>query len=128
VDDLELNRLEHRASRGDRRIDLTQKEFALLEYLMRHPGRPLTRAMILDNVWGLDFDPTTNVVDVYVNYLRKKIDQGAERKLIHTVRNVGYCIRGEERAAADAGPPPSAGPASRSRRSPRNGNSKTRRF
>jgi len=99
VEDLELSRLERTVTRSGRRIELTQKEFALLEYLMRNPGRPLTRGMILDNVWGLSYDPTTNVVDVYVNYLRKKVDEGAEPKLIDTVRNVGYRMRGNSNGA-----------------------------
>ncbi|MGA8762771.1 MAG: winged helix-turn-helix domain-containing protein, partial [Candidatus Sulfotelmatobacter sp.] len=66
------------------------KEFALLEYLMRNAGRRVTRAMIIEHVWNLTFDTTTNVVDVYINYLRRKIDDGHPRKLIHTVRGVGY--------------------------------------
>ncbi len=112
VEDLELNRMERTVTRGGRRIELTQKEFALLEFLMRNPGRPLTRGMILDNVWGLGFNPTTNVVDVYVNYLRRKVDDGAQPKLIETVRNVGYRIRGGGNSVADgaASPPPGKGP------------------
>jgi len=90
VGDLELDRAERVARRAGRRIDLTPREFALLEYLMRNAGRSVTRAMIIEHVWNFSFDTMTNVVDVYINYLRKKVDQGFEHKLIHTVRNVGY--------------------------------------
>jgi DNA-binding response OmpR family regulator len=76
--------------RAGRRIDLTPREFALLEYLMRNAGRCVTRAMIIEHVWNFSFDTMTNVVDVYINYLRKKVDQNFETKLIRTVRNVGY--------------------------------------
>ena len=94
IDDLKLDRIEHRVERSGRRIDLTAKEFALLEYLMRNTGRCVTRAMIIEHVWNLTFDTTTNVVDVYINYLRRKIDDGHPTKLIHTVRGVGYEING----------------------------------
>ena len=90
VDDLELNRVERTVKRAGKAIELSPKEFALLEYLMQNAGRRLTRAMIIDHVWNLTFDTTTNVVDVYINYLRKKVDQDFENKLIHTVRTVGY--------------------------------------
>ena len=90
IDDLKLDRVEHRVERAGRRIELTTKEFALLEYLMRNTGRRVTRAMIIEHVWNLTFDTTTNVVDVYINYLRRKIDDGHPHKLIHTVRGVGY--------------------------------------
>ena len=90
VGDLELDRAERVVRRAGRRIDLTPREFALLEYLMRNAGRSVTRAMIIEHVWNFSFDTMTNVVDVYINYLRKKVDQGFEHKLIHTVRNVGY--------------------------------------
>jgi DNA-binding response OmpR family regulator len=90
VEDLELDRAERLVRRAGRRIDLTPREFALLEYLMRNAGRSVTRAMIIEHVWNFSFDTMTNVVDVYINYLRKKVDQSFERKLIHTVRNVGY--------------------------------------
>jgi DNA-binding response OmpR family regulator len=90
VEDLELDRAERVVRRAGRRIDLTPREFALLEYLMRNAGRPVTRAMIIEHVWNFSFDTMTNVVDVYISYLRKKIDQDFEHKLIHTVRNVGY--------------------------------------
>jgi DNA-binding response OmpR family regulator len=90
VDDLKLDRVEHRVERAGRRIDLTVKEFRLLEYLMRNAGRHMTRAMIIEHVWNLSFDTCTNVVDVYVNYLRRKLDDGCGKHLIHTIRGVGY--------------------------------------
>jgi DNA-binding response OmpR family regulator len=93
VDDLELNRMEHSVKRADKKIDLTPKEFAVLEYLMRHSGRRVTRAEIIEHVWNLTSDTMTNVVDVYINYVRKKVDVAFERKLIHTIRGVGYQLR-----------------------------------
>jgi DNA-binding response OmpR family regulator len=90
VRDLCLDRVERKVARGGRHIELTTKEFALLEYLMRNAGRRLTRAMIIEHVWNLNFDSTTNVVDVYINYLRRKVDDGFSPTLIHTVRGVGY--------------------------------------
>ena len=90
VEDLELDRAERLVRRAGRRIELTPREFALLEYLMRNAGRSVTRAMIIEHVWNFSFDTMTNVVDVYINYLRKKIDHEFEPKLIHTVRNIGY--------------------------------------
>ncbi|MBZ5707405.1 MAG: response regulator transcription factor [Acidobacteriia bacterium] len=90
VDDLKLDRVERRVERAGRRIELTSKEFALLEYLMRNAGRRITRAMIIEHVWNLSFDTCTNVVDVYINYLRRKVDDGANKRLIHTIRGVGY--------------------------------------
>ncbi|HUR36556.1 MAG TPA: response regulator transcription factor [Terriglobales bacterium] len=89
-EDLELNRVERLVTRNGRRIQLTSKEFALLEYLLRNAGHRVTRSMIIENVWNLSFDGLTNVVDVYINYLRKKIDRGSPNKLIHTIRGVGY--------------------------------------
>ena len=94
VEDLKLDRVERRVERADRRIELTSKEFALLEYLMRNAGRRVSRTMIIEHVWNLSFDTCTNVVDVYVNYLRRKIDDGYPSRLIHTVRGVGYELRG----------------------------------
>ncbi len=94
IDDLKLDRIEHRVERSGRRIDLTTKEFALLEYLMRNAGRCVTRAMIIEHVWNLTFDTTTNVVDVYINYLRRKVDDGHATKLIRTVRGMGYELSG----------------------------------
>jgi two-component system, OmpR family, copper resistance phosphate regulon response regulator CusR len=90
VADLSLDRVERRVERAGKRIDLTSKEFALLEYLMRNAGRRVTRSMIVEHVWNINFDTATNVVDVYINYLRKKVDTGHTPKLIKTVRGVGY--------------------------------------
>jgi heavy metal response regulator len=95
VEDLVLNPATREVTRGGRRIELTAKEYAMLEYLMRNAGRVLTRPMIAEHVWNLDFDTFTNVIDVYVNYLRNKIDRGWERKLIHTVRGSGYVLKAE---------------------------------
>lgn len=93
VDDLVLDLRNRRARRGDRPIDLTAKEFAVLEYLMRRSGEIVTREEIGSHVWGDDYDSSSNIVDVYINHLRKKIDQGFPRKLIHTVRGLGYTLR-----------------------------------
>jgi two-component system copper resistance phosphate regulon response regulator CusR len=90
VHDLELSRIEHTVKRAGARVELTPKEFALLEYLMRNAGKCVTRPQIIEHVWNLSFDTMTNVVDVYINYLRKKVDAGSERKLIRTVRGTGY--------------------------------------
>jgi two-component system copper resistance phosphate regulon response regulator CusR len=90
IEDLKLDRVDHSVERAGCRVELTTKEFALLEYLMRNAGRRVTRAMIIEHVWNLTFDTTTNVVDVYINYLRRKIDAGHPKKLIRTVRGVGY--------------------------------------
>jgi len=100
VADLEFNRMEHNVNRAGKRIELTPKELALLEYLMRNAGQCVTRAMIVENVWRLSADTMTNVVDVYINYLRKKIDEGFDTKLIHTVRGVGYRVASEEHPAS----------------------------
>jgi heavy metal response regulator len=93
--DLSLDPARRIVTRGPERIDLSTKEFALLDYFMRNPGRVLTRTMIAEHVWDYDFDPMSNIIDVYVNYLRKKIDTGREPKLIHTVRGVGYVLQVE---------------------------------
>jgi heavy metal response regulator len=93
--DLVLDPASRRVTRSGKAIDLTAKEYALLEYLLRHQGQVLTRTMISEHVWDQSFDSYTNVIDVYVNYLRKKIDQGFEPKLIHTIRGVGYVLREE---------------------------------
>ena len=95
VRDLNLDRVERKVERGGRHIELTTKEFALLEYMMRNAGRSLTRAMIIEHVWNLTFDSATNVVDVYINYLRRKVDDGFQTALIHTVRGVGYQLSAE---------------------------------
>lgn len=92
VGDLTLDLVRHEARRDGRPIELTAKEFALLEYLMRHPGHALTRTQIVDAVWRYDLDALSNVVDIYIHYLRDKIDQGFSHPLIKTVRGVGYKI------------------------------------
>ena len=95
VGDLRLDRLTRRATRGGVPIELRPREYALLEYLMRHAGMPVTREQISEHVWKQDFDPTTNIVDVYINYLRKKIDADSDKSLVQTVRGVGYMLKGE---------------------------------
>lgn len=92
IGDLILDRCTRIVKRGTRRLYLAPREFALLEYLMRHPGQVLTRTQILDHVWGYDLDTLSNVVDIYIHYLRDKIDRGFARPLIKTVRGVGYRI------------------------------------
>jgi DNA-binding response OmpR family regulator len=92
VGDLSLDLVRHEAQRAGRVIELTAKEFALLEFLMRHPGQVLTRTQIVDHVWRYDFDALSNVVDIYIHYLRDKIDRGFSHPLIKTVRGVGYRI------------------------------------
>ncbi len=93
VDDLILNPTSREVTRGGQRIGLTSKEYALLEYLMRHTGRVLTRPMISEHVWNQDFDTFTNVIDVYMNYLRNKIDRGHSKKLLYTIRGSGYILK-----------------------------------
>jgi len=93
ISDLLLNPITRTALRGQEEIELTATEYALLSYFMRNQGRVLSRTMIAENVWGYDFDNQTNVIDVYVNYLRKKIDADHEIKLIHTIRGIGYVMK-----------------------------------
>jgi DNA-binding response OmpR family regulator len=93
VGDLELDTRTRIATNGDLSVDLPSREFALLEYLMRHPGQVLTRQQLLDSVWGIGFDPGSNVVDVYVGYLRRKLDRDGEPSVIETVRGAGYRVR-----------------------------------
>jgi two-component system, OmpR family, copper resistance phosphate regulon response regulator CusR len=95
VADLDLDRLSQQVKRASRRIELTAKEYSLLEYLMANAGRVLSRTMIIDHVWDQSFDGATNIVDVYVRHLRNKVDDGHELKLIRTVRGVGYRISDE---------------------------------
>jgi heavy metal response regulator len=95
VADLTLDPARHVVMRRGQKIDLTSKEYALLHYFLENPGRVLSRAMIADHVWNYDFDTGTNVIDVYVNYLRKKVDSGRKPKLIHTIRGAGYVLREE---------------------------------
>lgn len=92
VDDLELDRMHRTVTRAGKQINLTQREYALLEYLMRNAGRTVTRTMVVEHVWNLGFDGLTNVVDVYISYLRAKIDQGFPNPLIHTKRGIGFMI------------------------------------
>ena len=93
LDDLTLDVGAREVHRAGHRLDLTPKEYLVLEYLMRHPGRVMSRTLITEYVWDYHFDPGTNIVDVVINRLRKKVDAGAGRKLIHTVRGVGYVVK-----------------------------------
>jgi DNA-binding response OmpR family regulator len=102
IADLELNRLTQQVRRGGLRIDLTAKEYALFEYLLCSPGRVFSRTMILNHVWDQSFEGVTNIVDVYVRYLRKKVDEPFPVKIIHTIRGVGYCVRESESDAHSA--------------------------
>jgi len=95
VGDLTLDREERRVERNGRRIDLTAREFDLLEFLMRNCGRPVSRTSLMEDVWNMPFDPSTNVVDVYVKYVRDKVDLDGEKKLIRTIRGVGYVLAGD---------------------------------
>ena len=91
--DLKLNRLTRQVFRGMRSIDLTVKEFDLLEYLLSHPGQVFTRDQILEQVWGYDFMGDSNIIEVYVRYLRLKLEEQKEQRLVHTIRGVGYVVR-----------------------------------
>jgi len=93
IADLELDLLKRRVTRAGQRIDLQPQEFKLLEYLMRHAGRVVTRTMLLENVWEFHFDPQTTVVETHISRLRRKVDHGQEKPLIHTIRGAGYCLR-----------------------------------
>ncbi len=93
--DISMDLVSRQVTRGGRRIDLQPREFALLEYLLRHPGQALSKTMILEHVWDYDFDPQTNVVDVLVFRLRSKLERKADRKILHTIRGVGYVLREE---------------------------------
>ena len=101
VGDLVLDPASRRVSRGDQEIDLTPKEFGLLDLFLRHPGEALSRTRILEQVWDFAYDGDSNVVDVYVRYLREKVDRPFGRRSIETVRGVGYRLREEPDAAAD---------------------------
>jgi DNA-binding response OmpR family regulator len=94
VADLELDPTTRAVTRGGEPIDLTPKEFTVLEYLMRHAGRVMSRTLITEYAWGYHFDPGTNIVDVVINHLRKKVDAKRQKRLITTVRGVGYMIKG----------------------------------
>ena len=93
VDDLILDRLTHKVERAGKEIVLTAKQYSLLEYLMSHAGTVVTRTMIAENVWNVHFEVFTNVIEVYINYLRRKVDRESPRKLIHTVRGRGYILK-----------------------------------
>jgi len=95
VADLELDQLTHKVTRGSQPIDLTSTEYALLEYMMLNAGQIVTRTMISEHVWNDDFDRYSNVINVYVNYLRKKIDYGFDKQLIHSIRGTGYILKDE---------------------------------
>ncbi len=95
IEDLTIDLVAHRATRGDRPLDLTRTEFSLLELLMRNPGRVLSRSMIYEQVWGFDFGPSSNSLDVYIGYLRRKTEAGGEPRLVQTVRGVGFVLRRE---------------------------------
>jgi DNA-binding response OmpR family regulator len=96
IDNLIVDPATRRVTRGERRIDLTARQYALLEYFLRNIGRVLSRQMIAQHVWGLGFDAESNVIDVYVGYLRRKIDRDRERRLLHTVRGAGYVLQVDE--------------------------------
>ncbi|SRR6056297_597834 len=91
--DLRLDPVTHKVWRSGKEIELTSKEYALMEYFMRNPNKVLTRTMIAENVWDYSFDSFTNIIDVYVNYLRNKVDRDYDKKLIHTVRGSGYVLK-----------------------------------
>ena len=93
--DLELDPVSHQVQRGDRLVELTRTEFSLLELFLRHPRQVLTRPVIFDRVWGYDFGPGSNSLEVYVGYLRRKTEAEGEPRLLHTVRGVGYVLREE---------------------------------
>ncbi|MBL6010450.1 two-component system response regulator YkoG [Bacillus halotolerans] len=93
-DDLQVNEKTREVRRGDKEVELTPREFDLLVYMLKHPQQVLTREQILSSVWGFDYIGDTNVVDVYIRYIRKKLDYPYEKQLIHTVRGVGYTIKG----------------------------------
>jgi DNA-binding response OmpR family regulator len=93
--DLVMDVVRHEVRRGNRLIELTPREYALLEYFLRHPGQVLTRTQILSSVWRYDAYLSSNAVDTYIHYLRDKVDRGHDRKLLHTVRGVGYVLRSE---------------------------------
>ena len=101
IGDLALDCIRRRVTRGGENIDLAPKEFSILEYLMRNRGRPLSRTMIVEHVWDMDYDGLTNIVDVYIRHLRSKIDDKWPTKLLHTVRGIGYMLDAPERGEAD---------------------------
>jgi len=96
IGDLKMDLLSRAVSRSGRKIDLQQREFQILEYLMRHSGQVVTRTMLLENVWNYHFDPQTNVIDVHISRLRQKIDRDFDTSLLQTVRGAGYCLRASD--------------------------------
>lgn len=98
IGDLVLDCIRRKVTRSGSAIELAPKEFSILEYMMRNPGRPLSRTMIVEHVWDMDYDGLTNIVDVYIRHLRSKIDDGQPTRLIHTVRGIGYMLELPERA------------------------------
>lgn len=96
VGDLEMDMLSRRVTRAGRHIDLQPREFRLLEYLMKHEGQVITRTMLFENVWDYHFDPLTNVIDVHISRLRRKIDKDFDRPILHTIRGAGYVLRGAD--------------------------------
>jgi two-component system response regulator MprA len=100
--DLRMDLLTRDVFRGEREIELTRTEFSLLEMFLRHPRQVLAREQLLASVWGFDFDPTSNTLEVYILYLRRKTEAAGEPRLLHTVRGVGYLLRAKDGAAADA--------------------------
>jgi heavy metal response regulator len=105
VADLTLDCIRRKVTRGPENIDLAPKEFGILEYMMRNRGRPLSRTMIVEHVWDMDYDGLTNIVDVYIRHLRSKIDDRFQQKLIQTVRGIGYMIDAPDRPAERAAEP-----------------------
>ncbi len=96
IEDLRMDLLTRRVFRGDKEVVLTPKEFSLLEYLLRNKDRVLSRTQIIENIWGYNFDPNSNIVDVHIRFLREKLDTGFDKRLIHTVRGTGYIVKGEK--------------------------------
>lgn len=94
IADLELNQIDHKVKRSGKEIELTSKEYSLLEYLMLNANQVVTRTMISEHVWNEDFDSFTNIIDVYINYLRSKIGRGFKKQLIYTIRGTGYTLKG----------------------------------
>jgi heavy metal response regulator len=102
VGDLSLDCIRRKVTRGGDSIELAPKEFSILEYLMRNRGRPLSRTMIVEHVWDMDYDGLTNIVDVYIRHLRSKIDDQYPSKMIHTVRGIGYMLDAPDKASTEA--------------------------
>jgi len=106
IGDLVLDCIRRKVSRASEPIDLAPKEFSILEYMMRNRGRPLSRTMIVEHVWDMEYDGLTNIVDVYIRHLRSKIDEKFPTRLIHTVRGIGYMLDTHDKPSANSGKPP----------------------